>query len=96
MTEQLPQAQVSLIHVVSAQHSEEQRTAARQRLAQLGNGRLVQGDPAEMGMMQAESGSFDLLAIGTSSKGRLDQFLFGSVAQKLVSQSPVAVLTVRG
>ena len=91
----LPQTEVALMHVVQARQSESHRAAARAFLNERGGGRIVQGDPADMAMVQARSGSYDLIALAASSKGRFDRLLFGSVADRLVRESPVAVLTLR-
>ena len=58
-------------------------------------GRTVQGDAADMALIQATSGSYDLIAPTASSRGRLDRLLFGSVTGRLLGQSPVPVLTLR-
>lgn len=66
-----------------------------QRLKELGGGELVEGDPAEVALERAASGEYDLIAMGTSSKGVLEHLFFGSVAQRVVRDSPIPVLTVR-
>lgn len=48
-----------------------------------------------MALIQATSGSYDLIAPTASSRGRLDRLLFGSVTGRLLGQSPVPVLTLR-
>ncbi|AFZ66652.1 universal stress protein [Deinococcus peraridilitoris] len=52
------------------------------------------GDPASVALEQAGSGAYDLLVVGTSGKNALQRFLLGSVAERVVRESPVAVLTV--
>lgn len=48
-----------------------------------------------MALIQATSGSYDLIAPTASSRGRLDRLLSGSVTGRLLGQSPVPVLTLR-
>lgn len=52
------------------------------------------GDPAAVALEQAGSGAYDLLAVGTSGKNALQRFLLGSVAQRVVREAAVPVLTV--
>ncbi|SEJ17470.1 Nucleotide-binding universal stress protein, UspA family [Deinococcus reticulitermitis] len=68
---------------------------AQQRLNALGGGRVFEGDPAQVALQRAAGGGYDLLALGTSSRGSLDRLLFGSVAQQVVRESPLPVLTAR-
>lgn len=64
------------------------------RLAELGGGEIVEGDPADIALERAASGEYDLIALGTSSKSALERLFFGSVAQRVVRESPIPVLTV--
>ncbi|AFZ68156.1 universal stress protein [Deinococcus peraridilitoris] len=63
------------------------------RLAELGGGEVLRGDPAEIALAHADR--IDLIAVGTGAKSGLSQLLFGSVATRIVRDSPVPVLTVR-
>lgn len=57
---------------------------------------LAEGNPsAELLRISQESG-MDLLIMGNVGKTGLDRFLLGSVAEKVVQQSAVPVLLVRG
>lgn len=65
------------------------------RLAELGGGEVLRGDPAELALSHARAGKADLIALGTSAKKDLTTWLFGSVATRVVRDAPVPVLTVR-
>lgn len=53
------------------------------------------GDPVNSLLDAAQKWGADLLIVGTHAKGPLEHFFLGSTAEKLVSRSPVPVLTVR-
>lgn len=59
-------------------------------------GVLAEGHPAEVALTHAGSGMYDLLALGTAARGGLGRLMFGSVAGRVVRDSPVPVLTARG
>lgn len=65
------------------------------RLDKLGGGKLSEGHPAEVALDHAATGKYDLIVMGTSSKGAVENFFFGSVAQQVVTESPIPVLTAR-
>ncbi|WP_102126072.1 universal stress protein [Deinococcus planocerae] len=69
---------------------------ARGRLEGLGGGEVAWGPPAEVALDRARRGECDVIALGTSAKRGLDRLLFGSVARRIVRESPVPVLTVSG
>jgi nucleotide-binding universal stress UspA family protein len=56
----------------------------------------IEGHPAEEIIKYAEKNSVDLIVMGTLGKSGLDRFLLGSVAEKVVRTSKIAVLVVRG
>lgn len=68
---------------------------ARARLAELGGGEVTQGEPAGVALERARSGAYDLLAVGTAARRGLERLIVGSVAARIVRESPVAVLTAR-
>lgn len=68
---------------------------ARVRLAELGGGEVVSGEPAGIALDRAAGGEYDLVAVGTSGKGSLSRLMLGSVALRIVRESPVPVLTAR-
>nr|WP_275040584.1 universal stress protein [Deinococcus deserti] len=68
---------------------------AREQLATLGGGEIVEGDPAEVALERARSGMYGLIALGTAGRGGVERLMFGSVAQRIVRESPVPVLTAR-
>lgn len=71
--------------------------AARlQALAQPGEEHgVVSGDPARALIDAAQAWNADLIVVGTHSKGALEHFFVGSVAESVVRHSPLPVLTVR-
>lgn len=56
----------------------------------------VEGHPAEEIIKYAEKNSANLIVMGTLGKSGLDRFLLGSVAEKVVRNSKIPVLVVRG
>lgn len=56
---------------------------------------LLEGHPAEQILAAADRTGADLICAGTTGRGMLDRLLMGSVAQRLVRQSTVPVLTTR-
>ncbi|WP_102124634.1 universal stress protein [Deinococcus planocerae] len=68
---------------------------ARARLAELGGGEVVRGEPARTALDRAASGEYDLLAVGTSGKAPISRLMLGSVALRIVRESPIPVLTAR-
>lgn len=56
---------------------------------------LLTGDPVTGLLEAAARWGADLLAVGTHSRGAVEHFFLGSSAEKLVSRSPVPVLSVR-
>ena len=56
----------------------------------------VEGHPAEEIIKYAEKNSISLIVLGTLGKSGLDRFLLGSVAEKVVRNSKIPVLVVRG
>ncbi|MEW6267436.1 MAG: universal stress protein [Thermodesulfobacteriota bacterium] len=55
---------------------------------------LIRGYPAEEILNFAREESVDLIIIGTHGRKGLERILFGSVAEHVVKNSPVPVLTV--
>ncbi|MPY67660.1 universal stress protein [Deinococcus sp. SDU3-2] len=95
----LPDVPAPPLRGVSSAMLEERNAAweqeARARVAELGGGEVVRGDPAQIALDRAASGEYDLLAVGTSSKGGLSRLMLGSVALRIVRESPIPVLTAR-
>ena len=56
----------------------------------------VEGHPADELIKYAENNSIDMIILGTIGKSGLDRFLLGSVAEKVVRNSKIPVLVVRG
>ena len=57
--------------------------------------RIDSGEPSATILRVAKEG-YDLVVMGTHGHSRLHQFFLGSVAHRVVAESPVPVLTVRG
>jgi nucleotide-binding universal stress UspA family protein len=57
---------------------------------------LLEGHPSKEIIDFAEKNNIDMLVMGTLGKTGLDRFLMGSVAEKVVRNSKVPVLVVRG
>ncbi len=99
-----PGAHLHLLHVLGilpppglvADISASVLAGERQRLHAIGDGEVVAfGDPSEVILDRARGGAFDLIVMGTARKGRLERFFLGSVAEAVVRQSPLPILTVR-
>ncbi len=52
------------------------------------------GDPSEKIVAYIKKGSIDLVIMGTHGRKGLDRILVGSVAQRVVQNSPVPVMTI--
>lgn len=59
------------------------------------SGIIVDGDPAREIVRLAKDENVDLIIMGTHGKGAIPKFVFGSVAQKVVRDATVPVLTVK-
>jgi nucleotide-binding universal stress UspA family protein len=55
---------------------------------------VVKGDPADKIIEYIKAERIDLVVMGTHGRKGLDKILFGSVADQLVKNSPVPVLTI--
>ncbi|MFZ5585844.1 MAG: universal stress protein [Thermodesulfobacteriota bacterium] len=56
--------------------------------------RVAVGDPAQEIVQYARENLIDLIIMGTHGRRGLEHAIFGSVAEKVVKNSPVPVLTV--
>ena len=56
--------------------------------------KVVSGNPAEEILIYAELEKIDLIIMGTHGRKRIEPILFGSVADRIVKNSPVPVLTI--
>ena len=56
--------------------------------------RVESGDAAKCILADLDSGEFDLLVMGTHGRGGVKQWVLGSVAEKMVRESKVPVITV--
>jgi nucleotide-binding universal stress UspA family protein len=60
------------------------------------DGNTIEGHPADEIIKYAEKNSMSIIVMGTLGKSGLDRFLLGSVAEKVVRNSKIPVLVVRG
>ncbi len=56
----------------------------------------IEGHPADEIIKYAEKNTMSIIVMGTLGKSGLDRFLLGSVAEKVVRNSKIPVLVVRG
>lgn len=56
---------------------------------------IVEGNPADEILKLAEKQSVDLIVMGTLGMSGIEKFLLGSVADKVIRNSRIPVLTVR-
>lgn len=56
---------------------------------------VVEGKPHREIVEHADGDGCDLIVMGTHGRGGIDRLLLGSVAERVVRQSPVPVMTVR-
>jgi nucleotide-binding universal stress UspA family protein len=56
---------------------------------------FVDGDPAQMICQKAQSGSYDLIVIGSRGHGLFRELLLGSVSHKVVQHAHCPVLVIR-
>jgi nucleotide-binding universal stress UspA family protein len=59
-------------------------------------GNLIEGHPADEIIKYSEKNSISLIVMGTLGKSGLDRFLLGSIAEKVVRNSKIPILVVRG
>lgn len=52
------------------------------------------GDPGELIALEAETGGYDVIVMGTQGHGRIGGFLLGSVVNKVMSSTGCPVLVV--
>ena len=76
---------------VRRMHEENSRLATRDGRAVLKRAQLPFGEL----LVEAKRGRYDLIVMGTHGRGALEGLLLGSVARKVLAQSPVPVTVVR-
>lgn len=57
---------------------------------------IVEGNPHEEILEYVSEHDIDMVVMGTHGRTGIDRVVMGSVAERVVRQSPVPVLTVRG
>ena len=57
--------------------------------------RLIVGQPADEIIAAAQQNGCDLIIMGTHGRGAIGNLLMGSVATRVIAQSPIPVLSVR-
>lgn len=78
--------------------SEEAKAKARMTLDEKNyeaNIQVLEGEPADAILNFAEQISADLIVMGSRDQNRLQKLLFGSVSEKLASESEIPVLIVK-
>ena len=86
-----------LDEIAKAAQVELERVVEKARLrCPKAEGLLISGDAARQIVDAVEKHGVDLIVMGTHGRKGLSRLVLGSVAEKVVRQSPVAVLTVRG
>lgn len=89
-----PLAEVKVLHVVD-EDSPVPDSEANMMLAALGGGELAYGNPAQVMMETIKSWGADLVVMASYEHTGLAQPHYASVAEWMVRESPVPVLTVR-
>ena len=56
--------------------------------------KLLGGSPAEELLMEAEKG-YEMLVVGSHGRGKVHEFILGSVTSKIIHRSKIPVLLVR-
>ena len=79
----------------AAQHELDRVLARIKDRAPLVEGVLRRGDPATEILAHADETACDLIVVGTHGRRGVARWLLGSVAEKIVRASPIAVLTIR-
>ena len=57
--------------------------------------RLIVGQPADEIIAAAQQNGCDLIIMGTHGRGAIGNLLMGSVATRVIAQSPIPVLSVK-
>ena len=57
---------------------------------------VLQGNPSQEILKSAREMEADLIVIGSRGRTGIEKFLLGSVAEKVVLQSPIPVLMIKG
>jgi nucleotide-binding universal stress UspA family protein len=57
--------------------------------------RSIIGQPAEQIIATAQQDACDLIVMGTHGRGALGNLLMGSVAMRVIAESPIPVLSIR-
>jgi nucleotide-binding universal stress UspA family protein len=57
---------------------------------------IEQGNPSEVILKAAQEQKIDLLVMGSIGRSRMEKFILGSVAEKVVLQSRIPVLLIKG
>ncbi len=57
--------------------------------------KLLEGYPADELLKEAAAGKYDLILVGSTGKGKINELLLGSVSSKLAHHSKTSVLIVK-
>jgi len=58
--------------------------------------RVMEGRPVDVILKAAEQAGADLIVMGTHGRGGINRLVVGSVTDRVLRQSPIPVLAVRG
>ncbi len=93
---------VSLVHVLAASASEEEKNRVTSLLEHAAKGMRLRGvdavplvtwgDPATALIAETEGDPRNIIAVGTHGRGRVARWLLGSVAEPVMKRAPGAVL----
>ncbi|KEF34122.1 MULTISPECIES: universal stress protein [Deinococcus] len=91
-----PDGDFTLLHVVPPSVDPQPGGYVREeeQLAALGGGEVTVGSPAQEALRRARAGECDVMVLGTAGRRGLQRFFLGSVAESVIRESPVPVLSV--
>jgi nucleotide-binding universal stress UspA family protein len=103
VTPRLPSTKEEVIHLLKEELGSREKAGKkylRRALAMAGEAgakaetKLLEGSPAEEILKEAEEG-YELIVLGYHGRGKLHEFLLGSVASKVIHLSKIPVLVVK-
>lgn len=89
-----PGAEIKLLHVID-EDTPPCESCVREQLEALGGGEFVYGNPAEQMMEMVKQWGADLIVMSVSGQSGLGGPYYTSVAEWMVRESPVPVMTVK-
>jgi len=99
------QTPVTVASVTTASHSPERRAEAQEAVARMvaymqsqgasAEGRVVEGEPADVIVGVARERGADLIVTGSHGRTGLERVLLGSTSERILNETPCAVLVVK-